>query len=627
MRKLAGIILILLSIAAWAGAEGVFVKPVDGLPADFLFVADVSSVLSLEKSGVVFRGADGAPEDLFALLRAGGFTAVRARVWVDPYDSRGNSYGGGGCDTAALCAIGRRAAENGLGLIVDFHYSDFWADPKKQQCPKAWVGMDLAQKSDALYAYTKSTLNAVVSAGANVVMVQTGNETDSGMAGEKQFTAIMTLMSAGSRAIREVAPGALVAVHFSKPDARFARLLWSRNVDYDVYAVSYYPYWHGTLDNLEKVLAGVRAEYGKKTFIAETSYVYTPDNGDFQPNSVPSAGTLLNWAVTVQGQANALRAVTQSAVAAGALGWAYWEPAWLPVPGNTLEEQQALWEKYGSGWASSYAGEYDPADAGLYYGGSSWDNQALFDFTGRALPTLSLPAFCYTGSTAPRAVDSYSDAKATCLAGEQVTLPAVVAAVFNDGSTEDVPAAWNEAQIAAAQAAGLGEYTIDGTAGGAAVRCLLTITADNYVLNPGYEDTDMSMWAIDNIDGVTQQVYRAESINDIKSGKALLHFYSPEHVLFRVEQKITGLKAGSYDLSVYIQGGSVKTSDMYIYAMVDGKVWGTAAMGVTKWQEWQHPSITGIPVTNGEITIGAYVQADGAGPWGKLDDWMLNRSR
>ncbi len=607
-------------------ADGVFVTPVEGLPDDFLFTADVSSVLALENSGVIFRDENGQESDLFLLLKNGGFKAVRVRVWVDPYDADGNAYGGGNCDAALAAEIGRRAAAVGLKLIVDFHYSDFWADPKKQMSPKAWKGMTVDEKADALYQYTCQSLRTILDAGADVAMVQVGNETDNAMAGVTNWNDMATLFKAGSRAVRDTAPDALVALHFSKPDARYARLLWARSVDYDVYAVSYYPFWHGTLENLTEVLSSVAQEYGKMTFVAETSYIYTEENGDYQPNSVPATGAALDYAATVQGQANALRAVTQAAIDGGAFGWSYWEPAWLPVPGDTYEAQAALWEEYGSGWASSYAGSYDPNDAGLYWGGSSWDNQALFDFKGYPLPTLSVPLFCGSGSTTERRVDSYQNATATGFMGDPVAMPETVDAVFNDGTAEAVAVTWDETQVAQAAADGVGVYTIDGVAGGTAVQCTLTITADNYLQNPGFEDTDMSMWQIENINGA-EQVYRAESINDVKSGKGLFHFYDPAAAEFRIEQTVTGLPDGNYDFSLYIMGGDAAQQHMYIYAIVGDEVFATAEMSVTQWQEWQHPTIASIPVSGGTITVGAYVQASGSGPWGKLDDWMLNKSK
>ena len=120
---------------------------------------------------------------------------------------------------------------------------------------------------------------------------------------------------------------------------------------------------------------------------------------------------------------------------------------------------------------------------------------------------------------------------------------------------------------------------------------------------------------IENIDSVTDEVYRAESVNDIKSGDALFHFYDTDTVEFRIEQTVTGLADGSYNFSLYIHGGSASEQHMYIYAIVDDEVFATQEMSITKWQEWQHPTIENIPVTGGAITVGAYVSATGSGPW------------
>ena len=133
----------------------------DAIPASFKFGADVSTVLSEENSGVVYRNRDGEPTDLFVLLKEAGWDTVRVRVWNDPFDEDGRGYGGGNCGVANAVEIARRCKEAGLSLIVDFHYSDFWADPAKQMSPKAWVTMDLTQKCSALYAFTADALTQI----------------------------------------------------------------------------------------------------------------------------------------------------------------------------------------------------------------------------------------------------------------------------------------------------------------------------------------------------------------------------------------------------------------------------------------------------------------------------------
>jgi arabinogalactan endo-1,4-beta-galactosidase len=157
-----------------------------------------------------------------------------------------------------------------MKLLVDFHYSDFWADPAKQQVPKEWANLSFDDKKKALYAYTKDSLQAMRTEGIDIGMVQVGNETNGGVAGEKDWTKISALFSEGSKAVRAVDPKILVAVHFTNPEttgryASIAKTLQENNVDYDVFASSYYPFWHGTLSNLTAVLKNVADTYGKKS--------------------------------------------------------------------------------------------------------------------------------------------------------------------------------------------------------------------------------------------------------------------------------------------------------------------------------------------------------------------------
>ena len=169
-RLLACLLSVILFLPHLAFAED------DAFPASFRFGADVSTVLSEENSGVVYRNRDGESTDLFVLLKEAGWDTVRVRVWNDPFDEDGRGYGGGNCGVANAVEIARRCKEAGLSLIVDFHYSDFWADPAKQMSPKAWVTMDLTQKCSALYAFTTDALTQIAATGVDIWMVQVGNE-------------------------------------------------------------------------------------------------------------------------------------------------------------------------------------------------------------------------------------------------------------------------------------------------------------------------------------------------------------------------------------------------------------------------------------------------------------------
>ena len=153
--------------------------------------------------------------------------------------------------------MGTSATKAGLQVMIDFHYSDFWADPNKQMTPKAWQAMSDSEKESALESYTREALLKLKDAGVNVTIVSIGNETDNGMSGETGWAEKCALYSAGSRAVREVFPDALVAIHYSNPEhdyVTYAQHLTDYKVDYDIFGTSYYPYWHGTLENLTDVM-------------------------------------------------------------------------------------------------------------------------------------------------------------------------------------------------------------------------------------------------------------------------------------------------------------------------------------------------------------------------------------
>ena len=517
MRTIAGILLlVMLFLCTGAQASDLYVRKAEHLPEDFFLGMDVSSVLSLEASGVRYRDTDGTEKDLFALLSENGVNLIRVRVWNDPFDSDGNGYGGGNNNIEAAVEIGRRAAAYGLPLLVDFHYSDFWADPSKQQTPKAWEGMDIKAKAEALYTYTADCLSRLKAEGIRVSMVQLGNETNGRMCGERIWMNIVHhLMKAGSRAVREVYPDALVAVHFTNPESadtmlNYASKLAYYDLDYDVFGTSYYPYWHGTLDNLRQVLGEIAETYGKKVMVMETSYAYTLEDGDFSGNTIGEGGGYEKyWPVTVQGQSNALQDVVRTVQEAGGIGVCWWEGAWIPVGTESFEENSRLWETYGSGWASSFAGSYDPADAGKYYGGCACENQAMFDFEGRALPSLATFRLLRTGQEVEVRPDAIDDPVLTCdLAGE-IVLPETVSAVMNDGSRIELPVTWEAVDTAAMKASGPAEYTVQGVAEGMPATLLIRMVNFNYLINGDFEGEDTGEWVTDNFGG-TEQLYIEE---------------------------------------------------------------------------------------------------------------------
>lgn len=610
----------------------IFVEPVDGISDDFYRGMDASAVLALENSGVKYYNFDGEKQDVFMTLAQAGVNYIRLRVWNDPYDENGNGYGGGNNDVTTAITLGQRATKYGMKVCIDFHYSDFWADPKKQFVPKAWEGMEIEEKADALYDFTLDSLTQLLEAGVDVGMVQIGNEINNGMSGETDVANVRKLLTAGSKAVREAAVNSgkeiLVAVHYTNIDdmKKLDTLLTGlqvKEIDYDIVGLSFYPYWHGTMDDLKNAITHIRNTYGKKVYVAENAYCYTAEDGDGSANSVEGTDDLAEgYSASVQGQANEVRDVCAAASEAGAEGVFYWEGTWIPV-GPADADNSDLWEKYGSGWASSYASGYDPKDAGQYYGGCSWDNQAMFDFTGHPLASLNVFKYLKYGATAPLAVDSIPEVTVACNIGTDPELPDTVSVIYNDRSEAQVPVIWNTDDVAAVDTENGGNFTVSGTLeDGTKVTAAVTVDRINYVQNPSFEDADSSMWTV-NYSGETNPTDYQVKAADAHSGEVAFHFWSGSADMdFSIEQSFTDLEPGTYELSAFSQGGDLSDdASMDLYALIDGKEL-TAPFKLTTYADWQNPAIPEIKVTDGSLTIGVRYKCN-VNSWGTLDDVTL----
>lgn len=620
--------------------SGIFVQPIEDISDDFIRGMDASAVLAVENSGAKYYGFDGEEQDVFKTLAEAGVNYIRLRVWNDPYDENGNGYGGGNNDVATAIELGKRATQYGMKVCIDFHYSDFWADPAKQYVPKAWKGMSLEQKSDALYDFTVTSLTDILNAGVDVCMVQVGNEINKGMSGETFVSSVAELLKAGSSAVREVSKAAgkdiQVAVHYTDIDkqgevAKITADLDKYGVDYDIFAMSYYSFWHGSIENMQDMAEYVQDTYGKKVVIAETSYCYTTEDGDGSGNSVSGDGDLVDgYDATVQGQADMLRDICAAADEADIMGVFYWEGTWIPV-GPADADNSSIWEKYGSGWASSYSGSYDPKDAGKYYGGCSWDNQAMFDFTGHPLDSLKVFRELKYGATAPLAVEKVPDVEVSCNVGAELALPETAQVVYNDKTANrEVPVVWNAEQTATIDTNIGGSYQVEGILQDEeldeeyrTVVANVEVKLINYVVNSGFEDSDTSMWKV-TYNGKENPTDYQVNAKDARTGETAFHFWSASEMDFSIEQEVTGLEPGTYQLSAFSQGGDMLSSSVLeLYAIADGQEY-TQQFELTGYADWKEPAVTDIKLTGDTIVVGVRMKCNG-GSWGTVDDFTLNR--
>ncbi|MFT9471075.1 glycosyl hydrolase 53 family protein, partial [Leuconostoc pseudomesenteroides] len=406
--------------------EKVVINKIPSMTNQAIRGVDVSSYQSLKDAGVKFYDYNGNEESLMKVLADQGVNYIRIRIWNDPKSASGKYYGGGNNDVAQDLKIAEEANKYGMKILLDFHYSDFWADPAQQILPKAWKNDDQSQLEQDVYDFTSDTIKKFNAIGSNIGMVQIGNEITYGMMGQgitrddggsydsiwknqNRVDKIGGYLRSASKAVRTYSPDSLVAVHLETPDFNkydtIMSALKNENVDYDVLGSSYYPFWSvsagsNTIKTINAVQKLAEDKYGKLFAILENSWVNSLKNGDSTPNSIgESQDTWTNtnaYKVGPQGQVDELDSIYDAVLShKNGLGAFYWEPAWIPsvagwINGNKDKE---LADKYGSGWAASGAVGYFPNDKMYYqgkpsWGGSSWDNQALFDIQGHPLQSL-----------------------------------------------------------------------------------------------------------------------------------------------------------------------------------------------------------------------------------------------
>ena len=553
----------------------VTVEYVPGLSEDFIMGVDISSAMAEFASGVTYQDFEGNTidniTDFCKFLAECGVTHVRVRIWNDPYDADGNGYGGGNNDVETAVQIAEGCQAAGLKMLLDFHCSDFWCDPSKQQAPKAWKTFSLEQKADALQTFLTDSLQKIAATGADIDMVQVGNETTGGFIGETDNASVCTLFNAGAAAIRAFDPEIRVVIHITNPEkgrlTQWGKILHDNGVDYDILATSYYPYWHGSFENLQSEMQKVQTTYGKDVMVAETSYAFTLADTDGHDNTVRVGNndTGMAYPFSVQGQASFLRDLIAAVSEAGGLGVYYWEPAWITVGDTTgltgdaynqqVEANKVKWEQYGSGWASSFSAEYDPDDAGVWYGGSAVDNQALFDADGAALPSAEVWKLVYTGSYNENiSVDGITMPTLTIEAGDSFTLPAAIDVAYSDGTVAE-PVTWNAGEQAAVNPDKAGSYTVSGTvsfsktvnagdyAGKTSAPVIFTLTVKAPNLLPEgdatFESVNLGNFATSG-NGI-----KLPSNEDPMEGASCLHWYWASPTASAVNYK-THLEAGHY---------------------------------------------------------------------------------
>ena len=398
----------------------VTINPVKGMTDSTIKGVDISSYQALKDAGVKFYNNSGNEASLIDVLKDNGVNYIRLRVWNDPYNADGKTYGGGSNDEDTSLEIAKEATKAGMRIELCMHYSDFWADPAQQLLPKAWQkdegNRDSLKKN--VYDYTKAVLTKYKDAGVDIGMVQIGNEITNGAFGimrgktafatfwrdEKTGGIVTDCLNEGCRAVRETCPDALVALHLdanSRPNKITVFKAWEdAGIDYDVLGISYYPFWGTKAKNSSPEaileLAKLAEDKGKLFCVFETSWPTTLKDADGKTGSIGESANISAYGLGVQAQVDELTEMyTALMKAPNGIGGFYWEPAWIPVkPGWAYWTYNLnMANTYGTGWCAEGAeGYFNPEklhyQGGNSWGASTWENLALFDNNGYPLQSL-----------------------------------------------------------------------------------------------------------------------------------------------------------------------------------------------------------------------------------------------
>ncbi|HYE27959.1 MAG TPA: glycosyl hydrolase 53 family protein [Allosphingosinicella sp.] len=339
-------------------------------PPPLYLGADLSYVNEMEDCGAVYRKG-GRRADPFALLKAAGGNLVRVRIWNDAKWTRYSNLE----DVRKTIA---RAKAQGLQVLLDFHYSDDWADGDKQIPPAAWAGLATEAQAQALYDYTRGVLASLDRDGLMPELVQVGNETNPELMGGTKEKPIdwkrnAALFNAGIRAVRDAGRSGRLAprvmLHIAQPEnvePWFEAATRAGIADYDLIGISYYGKWSTrSIAQLGETVSRVKARFGRDALVVETAYPFTTRGADAAPNLLGPDTLIPGYPATPKGQLRYLVDLTQTVVDHGGVGVVYWEPAWVSTPCKTRWGTGSNWEN--AAWFSLDRHEALPA----------------FDFLGR----------------------------------------------------------------------------------------------------------------------------------------------------------------------------------------------------------------------------------------------------
>lgn len=712
--------------------SNIWVDKVPGLTDDFLMGMDISEIAAVQQTGVVFRDSNGIPKDVFDILGEAGVNAIRIRVWNDPFfrqwdlnrvDGNPNNdpadsdvnltgdlvvngtftaaqianagvdktwlgmpYGAGVCSPGVVKSIAQQIADSNrrtgknIRMLVDFHYSDFWADPERQLTPKAWIGTTVAQREVLIRNFTRDTLKDFASTGVTIAGVQIGNEINHGVAGFYGYDSpdadTYKMLKAASEGVRQFnsASGqkADVVIHFTDPqelDGHYNRVMGLLNagVDFDTLGTSFYTPNHGVIPDLARELAKVQSisYMGKKlkTMVVETG------GGGSQTGDKETGSSVNEWSYSSswQGQALNIRNTIDELVKMGASGYFTWSS--INLNGGALKTYDQC-ASVGLSAFQKYCAIYDPNGRNSLTSNSTPSGNGSSAFFsngngtlpfGMAFPSLNVFKYMVTGSVSDR--EDYPmnlvNTKAVIIfqniAEKMSAMPQKTKVVFASGTVGEVPIVWRETGVTIPASSPWGQPTVyhgmsDVTTIGdynvigdivvngkqLSVFCAVTVQPDvNYVLNPGFEDPgetggeSAAHWTFVNTlaSGVgADALHCGRATPNPHSGNFGCVFEDQNSALNMTAYQIVRLEPGTYHFLGYIQGsGSANTVTFFAQSADDNgaSINKSADTVTTGWVQWKRPVVDFTVSSAVNIKVGYRVQCPDNNNWSTADDFIL----
>lgn len=556
---------------------------------EFIKGMDISFLPEMLDLGAKFSDEWGNERNVFELLKENGVNSIRLRLWNQPENVPASK---GYCNLEQTIHMAKKIKEYGMSFFLNFHYSDWWADPGKQEKPRAWKDLSFEELKIAVYEYTKSVLYRLEEEGVFPDMVQIGNEIRSGMLfpdGEvPKFKELTQLINAGIRGVREASGSrsTQIVIHLDQGGRYFYLRDWFDQAmafgleDFDIIGVSYYPFWHGTFGEFKETLEKMVDRYNKPIVIAETAHAWRlTEEGFIGEKQEEIAG----FPATPEAQRTVIDLVmniTASLKEEMGIGIYYWEPVVIPLAGA-------------GGWCS---------------------NMGVFDEKGRSLPALSCFQFDrlksdISGRTI-KAAKVYIPGRQVAVTGSKVKLPKNIKVLFYDGSCKELPAEWEDFDHNLT-----GVKRIKGSIPsiGHSVSIELELVESlrenyNFITNGDFFQ-GMEDWEINSEDERVEIALHPEFIDPFPAPPInYIYIESPVNFTMDIRKVLENLEPGTYSLSVEYRGTNTTGVDVRLFARAEGYNKREEVIHPTD-EDWVTYTLSGINVSEGKVSLGLTIKS------------------